>query len=584
MIADFIPSNIPPAFIMIAGALLMALVRQKHARMFLALFVPILTLVQVWNIPVGVDVLSLPVAGFNLRPLYAHPYTHIFATIFSIAAFSGALYGLFQSKISETVSAFIYAGSAIGVTFSGDFISLFIYWELMAVGSTLVVFSSSIKGAMRSGMRYASIHFLGGVILMCGIAAHIMLSGSADIVSFNADMAVLFPDYSLDMNGIIIWLILIGVLINAAAPPMSAWLADSYPRSSEFGAVFLSAFTTKTAVFVLITIFAGTELLIYIGLFMVFYGIIYAMLENDMRRILAYSIINQVGFMITAIGIGTQMALNGAALHAFAHIIYKALLFMSAGSVLYMTGKSKCTDLGGLYRTMKVTTICGIVGALAISAFPLTSGFVTKSMISTAAMEEELKYVWLFLVAASAGVFLHAGIKFPWFVFFQKDSGMRPKDPPANMQIAMILLAILCVAPAIPGVAEVTLYKLLPVAVEDYHSYTNEHVISQLQLLLFSGLAFFLMLPLMKRTETVSIDFDWFYRKPGYYIVLVVGYIGRFAMRVGSIISRRAVRKSIKAAYYIHNPQGVLARNWSLGTTVTMVVGMLGVYLVIYYS
>ena len=85
---------------------------------------------------------------------------------------------------------------------------------------------------------------------------------------------------------------------------------------------------------------------------MVFYGIVYAILENDMRRILAYSIVNQVGFMVTGIGIGTEMALNGAAAHAFAHIIYKALLLMSAGSVLYMTGRRKCTDLGGLFRTM----------------------------------------------------------------------------------------------------------------------------------------------------------------------------------------------------------------------------------------
>ena len=153
--------------------------------------------------------------------------------------------------------------------------------------------------------------------------------------------------------------------------PLSAWLPDAYPESSWSGMVFLSAFTTKTAVYVLLRAFPGTELLIYVGLFMVFYGIIYAILENDMRRILAYSIVNQVGFMVVGIGIGTEMALNGAAAHAFTHIIYKALLLMSAGSVLYMTGKRKCTDLGGLFRTMPLTAACGIVGALSISSFPL---------------------------------------------------------------------------------------------------------------------------------------------------------------------------------------------------------------------
>ena len=241
------------------------------------------------------------------------------------------------------------------------------------------------------------------------------------------------------------WLILAGFLVNAGAPPLSAWLPDAYPESSWSGMVFLSAFTTKTAVYVLLRGFPGTELLIYVGLFMVFYGIVYALLENDMRRILAYSIVNQVGFMVTGIGIGTEMALNGAAAHAFTHIIYKALLLMSAGSVLYMTGKRKCTDLGGLFRTMPVTTVCGIIGALSISSFPLTSGFVSKSMISEAAGMQHLEWVWYLLAAASAGVFLHAGIKFPWFVFFQRDSGLRPDDPPWNMRAAMIFFAVLCI-------------------------------------------------------------------------------------------------------------------------------------------
>lgn len=575
-------ASLPPAVILIIGGLLMPFLH-RYVRYGFAVLIPVLTLVQVWNIPVGVDMLNISVAGFDLRPVYAHPYTHIFATIFAIASFAGALFGLGQSKISETAAAFIYAGGAIGVTFSGDFISLFMYWELMAIGSTMIIFASGHEGVMRSGMRYAMVHFLGGVILMSGIVAHIILTGDASLVHFDANMAILFPKYGFDMNAIVIWLILIGVLINAAAPPMSAWIADSYPRSSAFGAVFLSAFTTKTAVFVLITIFAGTELLIYIGLFMIFYGIIYAMLENDMRRILAYSIVNQVGFMVVGIGIGTELALNGAAAHAFAHIIYKALLFMSAGSVLYMTGKSKCTELGGLYKSMKLTAVCSIIGALSISAFPLTSSFVTKSMIASAAMHEELQLTWFLLLAASAGVFLYAGIiKMPWFVFFQKDSGLRPKDPPINMQLAMVFFALLCIIPAIPGVAEVTIYKMLPTVV-DYKSYTNEHVISQLQLLLFSGLAFFVMLPMLKRTETVSLDFDWFYRVFGRYVVLVVALLARLPLRIARIVVKKAIRRLLKAVYYIHNPDGVLARSWSLDVTVIWTIALLGVYVIIYY-
>lgn len=304
------------------------------------------------------------------------------------------------------------------------------------------------------------------------------------------------------------WMILIGILINAAAPPVSAWLADAYPESSPTGSVFLSAFTTKTAVLALIMLFPGEPILIWVGLFMVMYGIIYALLENDARRILAYSIVNQVGFMVCAVGIGTQMALNGAAAHAFAHIIYKALLFMSAGVVVYRTGKSKCTELGGLFRTMPLTTLCGIIGALAISGFPLTSGFTTKTMISQAAADQSLVVVYFLLAAASAGVFLHAGIKFPWFVFFQRDSGLRPKDAPWNMAAAMLLFAALCI---LIGVFPDRFYRFLPYPV-DYEAYTPGKVVFYLQLLLFSGLAFFLLLPLMRRTPTISLDIDWLWR------------------------------------------------------------------------
>lgn len=284
----------------------------------------------------------------------------------------------------------------------------------MAIGSTVVVWCGGTESAGRAAQRYLLVHLFGGVVLMIGIIAYISDTGSIAFTAMQAD-------------SLATWLILIGFLINAGAPPFSAWLPDAYPEASWSGAVFLSAFTTKTAVYVLLRGFPGNEVLIFIGVYMIFYGIIYALLENDMRRILAYSIINQVGFMVTGIGIGTEMALNGAAAHAFAHIIYKALLLMSAGAVLYRTNTRKCSDLGGLFRTMPYTTIMGIVGALAISSFPWTSGFVSKSMISQSAADMHLTWVWFLLTAASAGVFLHAGIKFPWFVFFQKIRDCVPR-------------------------------------------------------------------------------------------------------------------------------------------------------------
>ncbi|MCK4939453.1 MAG: Na+/H+ antiporter subunit D, partial [Rhodospirillaceae bacterium] len=358
-----------------------------------------------------------------------------------------------------------------------------------------------------------------------------------------------------------------------------SWLPDAYPEASWSGTVFLSAFTTKTAVFVLLKGFPGAEILIWVGVYMIMYGIIYALLENDMRRILAYSIINQVGFMVVGAGIGTEMAINGAASHAFTHIIYKALLLMSAGSVMYMTGgKRKCTDLGGLFQSMPITALAGIIGALAISSFPWTSGFISKSMTTQAAADMGLGFTWFWMMAASAGVFLHAGIKFPWFVFFQKDSGLRPKDPPWNMKAAMILFAFLCVA---LGIYPDPLYAMLPFPTE-YEPYTYAHVMEMLQILLFSGLAFFVTLPLMKRTLTITLDTDWLYRKLGNKMAaqatLIIGRgLGAFAQ-----IKDKSMGWIISTVFEHHGPRGVLARSTPAGMMVMWVMVLLLIYLVIY--
>jgi multicomponent Na+:H+ antiporter subunit D len=303
------------------------------------------------------------------------------------------------------------------------------------------------------------------------------------------------------------------VLINASAVPFSSWLSDAYPESTVTGGVILSAYTTKTAVYTLLRGFPGWDILIFIGCVMVIYGIVYALLENDMRRILAYSITNQVGFMVTAAGIGTAMAINGAAAHAFCHIIYKALLWMSAGAVLAQTGRSKCTELGGLWKSMPWTMVLGTIGALAISSLPLTSGFTSKSLILQAAGDEGLVLAWTTLEIASAGVFLHAGIKFPYFVFFNVDRGLRPKEAPAHMLAAMGILAFLCI---FLGVYPDPLYAILPFGMDPaFTVYKAGKVVGQMQLLMFSALVFFLFLKLLRRTDTIALEIDWLYRKGG---------------------------------------------------------------------
>lgn len=552
---------LPPAVALIGAGVLVPLVHGR-LRAALLLAAPFLSLGLVWMVPLGGRAV-LPYLDMELVIASGTRLGRLFATVFSVMAFLGGLFALNQRRALELAAAYIYAGAAIGVTFSGDLISLFVFWEVMAIASTLVIWSNG-AAARRAGMRYGLMHLLGGAILMAGIAGHVAATGST---TFGA-MSLAAPAS---------WLILIGFLINAAAWPLSAWMPDAYPQSSWSGMVFLSAYTTKTAVFVLITGFAGAEVLIWVGMVMVFYGIIYAILENDMRRILAYSSANQVGFMIVGVGLGTPLALNGAAGLAVAHVLFKSLLVMAAGSVLLMTNRSKCSELGGLFRTMPLTTACGIVGALAISAFPLTSGFVTKSMITDSAAAQHAGWIWLLLTAASAGVFLHAGIKFPWFVFFQKDSGLRPADPPANMRAAMVLGAGLCIA---IGVFPAAFYRLLPHEIA-YAPYTAAHVVTQLELLLFSGLAFFLMLGWLKRTPTITLDADWLWRRPGAWLLRATvrgaagaGRLLRGAGGAAAMALQDRLRRNL-------GKSGLLGRGRPTGTMAFWTVLMLAAFLML---
>lgn len=553
-----------PALILIVSALLLPLLR-GNARNAAILAAPTLALAVLWLLPDG-RLWQVQWLDYTLAPLAVDKLSRLFATIFLLMSAVGGLFALRQTSKLEMPAAFLYAGSAVGVTLAGDLVTVFLFWEFMAVGSTLVLWSAGTPGAWSASRRYVAVHLAGGVILFAGVTGHILTTGDVGFHAMQAD-------------SLSTWLILIGFLINAGAPPLSAWLPDAYPEASWSGTVFLSAFTTKTAVYVLLRGFPGSEILIWVGIFMIFYGIVYALLENDMRRILAYSIVNQVGFMITGIGIGTEMALNGAAAHAFSHIIYKALLLMSAGAVLAATGKRKCSELGGLFHSMPLTTICGTIGALAISSFPLTSGFVSKSMVAQAAADGHLQMVWLFLAAASAGVFLHAGIKFPWFVFFQKDSGLRPPDPSASMRWAMIVFAFLCVA---LGIWPDPLYALLPYAV-DYEPYTAAHVITQLQLLLFSGLAFFVMLDYLKRTPTITLDVDYFWRSVGPAMCQLSGRVLRAGREGLAWRFSRGFASIVSAVSRQRHPNGLLLRSWPTGGMALWVMVMLLAYLALYY-
>jgi multicomponent Na+:H+ antiporter subunit D len=485
-----------PGLLLILGAWLLPFLRGRIKRVAMLALPAAALLDCVLMTPGTYGVVS--VLGQDLTFGRVDTLSLVFSYVFSIMALLGMIYALHVKDDSQHVASLTYAGGALGVTFAGDFLSLYVFWELLAISSVLLILLRRERAALEAGFRYLLVHVFGGLLLLAGIVLYWGQTGS---LAF-ADMG--------DYSGSLAWgLILAAFLLNAAVPPLGAWLPDAYPEATVTGAIFMTAFTTKSAVYVLIRGFAGTELLVWLGAGMAVYGVVYAVLENDARRLLAYHIISQVGYMVCGVGIGTALAINGATAHAFAHILYKSLLFMGAGAVLQVTGLRKLSDMGGLYKTMPITLGLYMVGGFAISAVPLFSGFVTKSMVISAAGEDHRALIFLLLTLASAGTFLHTGLKLPYYMFFGKDSGLKAKEPPTNMLVAMSLAAAACI---LIGVFPGLLYQLLPNAL-DYVPYTLAHVVSTLGMLAFTALGFFVLLSHLDPERTISLDTDWFYRR-----------------------------------------------------------------------
>ena len=559
--------SFPPGWLLIFGGLLVPLFRGRLRSAYM-LLLPALGFLQLLLLPHG-ELLQVSIFDYSLTPVRVDPLSLVFGYIFHIAAFLGMIFALRVKDCGQHVAAFVYAGSAIGAVFAGDLITLFVYWEIAAISSVFLIWARRSERSYRAGMRYLIFQIASGVLLLAGTLAHFYQTGS------------LAFDY-LGINSMGGTLILIAFGIKCAFPLLHNWLEDAYPEATVTGTVFLSSFTTKMAVYALARGFPGTEQLIWIGAMMAAFPIFYAVIVNDLRRVLTYSMNNQLGFMVVGVGIGTELALNGAVAHAFADILFKGVLFMSMGAVLLRTGTVKGSELGGLYKSMPWTATFCIVGAASISAFPLFSAFATKSMILSATAENHYAFVYFVLLFASAGVFHHSGIKIPYFAFFGHDSGIRCKEAPRNMLIAMGLAASLCIGIGVfPGV----LYNILPFPV-DYEPYTVTHVITQLQLLFWSAVAFAwlnwvgLYPPELR---SVNLDSDWIVRR---LVPRMFGPVTRAFARLWTGILDQLGRRAtatLQTGHRHHGPQGGLERTWPTGSMALWVAILLALILLLYY-
>ena len=490
--------ELPPALVLFAGALLVAVLPRRLGSAVL-LGAPLVALAQITVLEPGAG-LAWTLYGFELEPLRVDRLSLAFGYVFCGVGFLAGLYGLRTMGRAERVAALAYAGSALAVVFAGDLLTLFVGWELKAIGSAVVIWSRRTQASGSAGLRYLYAQLIGGKLLLGGALWHYAETGSLAFDPFAVSPAAV--------------LMLLAFVLSAAVPPLHAWLPDAYPTASVAGTVFLSAYTTKAAVYALARGFPGYEVLVWAGVVMALYGVFYAMLANDIRRLLAYHIVSQVGFMVAAVGIGTQEAINGATAHAFAHIIYKGLLLMGAGAVLYATGRSKASELGGLARRMPWTLVLYLVGAVSISGVPLFSGFVSKELSIAAASLDGRTTVVLLLKIASVGTFLSTTLKLPYATWF----GRPPADaPPAGLPLRPLApsmyaaMGAAAVLNLVIGLAPGPFYGLLPFAV-DYDPYTLGKVVETTQILLFTAVGFWLLAHKLKSAPTIALDVDWLYR------------------------------------------------------------------------
>jgi multicomponent Na+:H+ antiporter subunit D len=557
--------EISPGLILILGALIVPLLRGRVRNLYM-LLLPVLAFAYLLTLPHG-DLGQMRLFDIPLITVRVDRLSLLFGYVFLLAALLGIVYALHVQDTLQHVAALVYAGSALGAVFAGDLVTLFVFWEGIAIASVFLIWAARNERAFGAGMRYAILHIGSGALLLAGVLFHYRQTGS-----------LAFGSLGLSSPGTALIFLAFG--IKCAFPLLHNWLQDAYPEATVTGTVFLSGFTTKVAVYALARGFAGTEILVPIGAAMTAFPIFYAVIENDLRRVLAYSLNNQLGFMVVGIGIGTELALNGAVAHAFADILFKSLLFMSMGAVLFRVGTVKGSELGGLYKSMPWTTGFCMVGAASISAFPLFSGFVTKSMVIAAAMEGGYFWTWIVLLFASAGVFHHAGIKIPYFAFFAHDSGKRCEEAPANMLVAMAITAALCIGiGAFPGL----FYLLLPFKAE-YHPYSLDHVVAQMQLLLWSALAFTLLMrtglypPELRST---NLDFDWLYRRAGRRLAAALGGGATAGWERLTNLTAATARRAHERLHRHHGPDGVLGRTWPTGTMAFWTTVMLAAYLVL---
>lgn len=491
-------NSLHPGLILILTGVITLLIPDKRIRNGVALLGAVFAFFAFWMLEKDASLQYVFISGITFDLLRIDGLSWLFGLIFSLIAVICGIYSLGTTYRGEKCASLIYAGSSIGVVLAGDWISFICFWEMMAVASCYLVWAGKTQDAVRASYRYLVFHLVGGNLLLAGTV--LLCAGGNFSVELIGEPTSLGP-----------WLIFLGVAINAAMPPFHTWAKDAYPESTPSGTVYMGSFTTKVAIYALIRLFAGTQWLVPLGAVMAVFGACMALLENDLRRLLSYHIVSQLGMMIAALGTGLAEGIDGAALHGAYNILYKGVLLMGAGAIFTVTGKRKISDLAGLYRKMPLTAICFLIGSLAIAGMPLLNGFTSKALIMDALHNGHFTFSYWMVTLAGVGTWLSITLKINYFVFFRKEEkAFSCKNVPIHMQAAMVVCTGLCI---ITGLFPQTFYGLTPFGTTA-HPFTFEHIAEYAALFIGATGAFILFRKRMEPHDVITLDVDWIYRRP----------------------------------------------------------------------
>ncbi|MDL0140113.1 Na(+)/H(+) antiporter subunit D [Halobacterium salinarum] len=558
MIDTFVPPFVP---VLVAALLVPFLSRRTgHA---LGAVASAAVVPYVWLVATGAH-LPVKLFGFHAILLNVDPFSTLMGLIFGLIGAAGVVYSYASDAENiQTAFALGYVGTSLGAVFAGDWLTLIFFWELMAATSTLLVWHYGGK-AVRAGFRYALAHGIGGTLLLAAIIWQFAETGTFLFGSVPGG-----PETAGLAGSIAPVLAALGIGVNVGFVGLHAWLPDTYPRPHIAASVFLCVFTTKTGVYGLYRVFPehGNMAVAYMGGAMAVFGAMMALFQNDMRRLLSYHIQSQVGYMVAGVGIGSALAQAGAFAHVFNHILYKGLLFMTAGVIVYRTGEERLPKLGGLAREMPITAGAFTVAALSISGFPGFNGFVSKGIIISAShyMHAPLVTVGEFtglqvlLLLGGVGTFM-SFIKFGYYAFFHGSYDGTVKDANRGQAAAMVAIAALCLG---YGLYPEGLFGILPIDVTTnppvghvYTTYTMSHLTEGVALAVLGVIGFVLVKAPLSGLGRVP-DVDAVYNRVLFYgtRALVVGVTELYAA-----VDRVVVAAASATADVVRAPDAVAGR------------------------